>query len=405
MEMKGREKMEHIRKISILLVFAFLLGIIAGCGIVQVNPEKDRAQVVAEVDGEEILKGEVLDRLDREKEAYNLTDEAIKDKNNKEQILEIKKTILDQLATEKLLNQKAVAAGFVVTDELLEDARNDLVEIKKSIQRQLEEADEEADEDDEDGDSQDKDYAREAEDYLDDYLESIGMNQEEYVEYLAQQKCIEKLYEKTVEGIEATSAEIEEYYNEELANQKENTIFLEGRSVDLFDPAKVRVKHVLIEIPRENVTEYMSLMNEEKEDEARELLDKELEAIKDKAEKALDKAKGDDDFHDVVEEYNPDAADDMEEGIIIHRDNIYLPEEYKEAAFNLKVGEISDLVGTPNGYYIIKLEEKYPEKTYTLEEKKDEIKEILDRKKQDEKWAEVVEEWKEKHIKKFERRL
>ena len=170
MEMKGREKMEHIRKISILLVFAFLLGIIAGCGIVQVNPEKDRAQVVAEVDGEEILKGEVLDRLDREKEAYNLTDEAIKDKNNKEQILEIKKTILDQLATEKLLNQKAVAAGFVVTDELLEDARNDLVEIKKSIQRQLEEADEEADEDDEDGDSQDKDYAREAEDYLDDYL-------------------------------------------------------------------------------------------------------------------------------------------------------------------------------------------------------------------------------------------
>ena len=115
---------------------------------------------------------------------------------------------MDQLATEKLLNQKAVAAGFVVTDELLEDARNDLVEIKKSIQRQLEEADEEADEDDEDGDSQDKDYAREAEDYLDDYLESIGMNQEEYVEYLAQQKCIEKLYEKTVEGIEATSAEM-----------------------------------------------------------------------------------------------------------------------------------------------------------------------------------------------------
>ena len=89
--MKGREKMEHIRKISILLVFAFLLGIIAGCGIVQVNPEKDRAQVVAEVDGEEILKGEVLDRLDREKEVYNLTDEAIKDKNNKEQILRSKR--------------------------------------------------------------------------------------------------------------------------------------------------------------------------------------------------------------------------------------------------------------------------------------------------------------------------
>ena len=95
-------------------MIAFLVGIVAGCGIVQVNPEKDRAQVVAQVDGEEILKGEVLDRLDREKEAYNLTEAAIKDKNNQEQILEIKKSILDQLATQKLLDQKAAASGFVV---------------------------------------------------------------------------------------------------------------------------------------------------------------------------------------------------------------------------------------------------------------------------------------------------
>jgi foldase protein PrsA len=387
MEMKGREKMEHVRKISILFVIAFLVGIVAGCGIVQVNPEKDRAQVVAQVDGEEILKGEVLDRLDREKEAYNLTEAAIKDKNNQEQILEIKKSILDQLATQKLLDQKAAASGFVVTDELLEDAREDLVEIKKSIERQLEEADEEADEGDEDEDSQDKDYAREAEDYLNNYLETLGMNQDEYVEYLAQQKCIEKLYEKTVEGIEATSSEIEEFYNEELAKQKENTIFLEGRSIDLFDPAKVRVKHVLIEIPREKVTEYMSLMNEEKEDEAKELLDKELEAIRDKAEKALDKAKGDDDFDDVVEEYNPDAADDMEEGITIHRENIYLPEEYKEAAFELKVGEISELVATPSGYYIIKLEEKYPEKTYTQDVPKDALAIARARQVNKEKWV------------------
>ena len=44
------------------------------------------------------------------------------------------------------------------------------------------------------------------------------MNQDEYVEYLAQQND-RKVYEKTVEGIEATSSEIEDD-NEELAKQR-----------------------------------------------------------------------------------------------------------------------------------------------------------------------------------------
>ncbi|HZJ58305.1 MAG TPA: peptidyl-prolyl cis-trans isomerase [Clostridia bacterium] len=393
--------MEHIRKISILLVIASMLGIMAGCGMVQVNPEKDRAQVVAQVDGEEILKGEVLDQLDREKESHNLTDEGLRDKNNREHVMEIKKSILDQLAIQKLLDQKAAAAGFTVTDQLMEETREDLADIKKSIQRQLEEADEE----NEDEESQEKDYVKEAEDYLDNYLATMGMTQEEYVAFLAEQKCIEKLYDKTVEGIEVSASDIEEFYNEELAKQKENTTFLEGRSVDLFDPPKIRVKHALVEIPGEKVTEYRTLLNDKKEDEAKELLDKELEAIKDKAQKALDKAKKDGDFDEMVGEVNPDSAEEMKEGITIHKENIYLPEEYKEAAFKLKVGGVSDLVATPNGYYIIKLEEKYSEKTYTLEEKRDDIKEILDRQEQDEKWKEVVDDWKEKLVKKFEKRL
>ena len=44
---------------------------------------------------------------------------------------------------------------------------------------------------------------------FDDYLESIGMNQEEYVVYLFQQKCIRKaVREDRRRGIEPTSAEI-----------------------------------------------------------------------------------------------------------------------------------------------------------------------------------------------------
>ena len=146
-------------------------------------------------------------------------------------------------------------------------------------------------------------------------------------------------------------------------------------------------------------------MNDEKEDEAKALLDKELEAIKDEANEILDKVKSGEDFVKLVEEHNPEIAEDMEEGITTHKENLYLPEEYLEAAFKLNEGQVSELVPTPYGYYIIKLEEKYPEKTYTLEEKKEDIEEHLKNHKQQEKWQEIVNEWKEKSIKKFEIRL
>ena len=111
-------------------------------------------------------------------------------------------------------------------------------------------------------------------------------------------------------------------------------------------------------------------MNDEKEDEAKGLLDKELEAIKDEANEILDKVKAGEDLSKVGPGAYQRLAVVMEEGITTHKENFYLPEEYLESCFQTKEG-ISELVATPYGYYIIQLEEKYPEKTYTLEEKKE----------------------------------
>lgn len=398
--------MKKIRKISIFLAIASILGILGGCGIVQVNPEKDRAQVVAEVNGEEILKGEILDRLDRDKAFYNLTEEAINNKNNKEQVQEIKELILDQIATEKLLNQKAKEAGFIVTDELREEARRELEDVKKNIEEELKEA-YEADEDRDEGqeDAEEMDFAKEAEDYINSQIDLLGMTEEEYIEFLAEQKCIEKLYEQTVEGVQVSQEDIDKYYNEELASQKGSAAFMNGGAVTLYEPTKVRVKHIIFELDSEKTSEYQKLITEDKEDEAKDFLDKELEAIKGKADEILDKAKAGEDFEKLVEEVNPDAAEVMKEGIITSQDNIYLPQEYTEAAFKLQEDQISGLVATPYGYYIIKLEEKYPEKTYSLDEKKDDIQELLENEKKNEKWQEVLDGWKEKSIEKFEKRL
>ena len=97
---------------------------------------------------------------------------------------------------------------------------------------------------------------------------------------MAEQKCIEKLFEKTVGDVQVSQEEIDEYYNEELYVQKEEHSLCRNKACSLYEPEKVRVKHVAIEIPSEKTSQYLELMNDEKEEEAKELLDKELEAIR-----------------------------------------------------------------------------------------------------------------------------
>src|SRR5690606_6742321 len=118
---------------------------------------------------------------------------------------------------------------------------------------------------------------------------------------------------------------------------------------------------------------------------------------------ALEKAK--EDMEAAIEEYNPDDAEFMEEGIIIYENYPYLPEEYVEEAFKLSEGEVSSLIETRYGYFIVKVEKKLPEKTYTIDEKQEELKTAVEEQKKSEKWNSLLEEWMDKEVKKYENRL
>lgn len=392
--------MKNARIISLALIFVLTIVMFSGCGFVQVNPEKDRAQVVAEVNGEKVLKGEILDRLEQNKSLYYLTDEIMKDPEYKDYVLSVKKQILDEVVIEKLLYQKAEDAGFVLTDEMREEARKEyedfIEQIAESMRAQDEAAGEELDEE--------KDYREEALNYIKEQLEAMDMTEEEYIELLAEYKPIEKFTKKTLEDVQVSDEDIQQYYDQELEAQKENPSYSEMARVLLYEPERLQVKHVFIELPEEKLEEYNDLSSEEdKEAEAEEFLSKELEAIKPKAEEALEKAK--EDIDAAIEEYNPDDAEFMQDGLSIYRDYPYLPKEYIEEAFKLSEGEVSSLVKTQYGYFIIKVEKKIPEKTYTIDDKREELKTAVQEQKKNEKWTSLLEEWMAKEVKKYENRL
>ncbi len=387
----------------IFIVLMFILGI-TGCTLIEVIPEKDRQRVVAEVYGEKILKGEFLDAYNQQKAFYGITEEIEKDSQYKDTIKEIKKDVLDQLITRRVLQKRAKQAGFTVNEEYIQEARKKLEEQLKSYAEALKQRAQSKGKESQ----QEKDYLQKARNEWRQQLSDAGLTEEEYIRRRAEDIMLEKFTEKMLEDVEVTEQDIQQYYNEQLNKQKEDPSLVETAPVQLYRPAGwVRVKQILISLSSEERDEYYNLIQQGKQDEAKKYLEEKLKAIEPRAREVYDKAKAGESFEALIEAYSDDKSTaNKEEGYVIYKGSGMFAEEVEKAALKLNEGEISEPVSSPLGYHIIKLYEKLPEKVFSLEEKKEEIKEVVLNDKRNEKWNALLEEWKkEAKIKKYESRL
>lgn len=79
--------------------------------------------------------------------------------------------------------------------------------------------------------------------------------------------------------------------------------------------------------------------------------------VKHFAENILERARAGDDFADLAERYSDDDTTAPQGGDLGFFPRGRMVKEFEEAAFSMKPGEISDVVQTPFGYHIIKVEE------------------------------------------------
>jgi len=399
--------MEGIDVMIIKRIVSFVLLLILGVSIIGCGINDNEDTVVAKVNGEKITKGEFNKLYDQVKQNYYITEEIENDPEQKETIAEIKADILEQLIVQKLIVQKAKDAGFVVTDEILDQARTEFENIIAEVASQMEIMDNNMqDEQEEDTEDQGKDYVGEARAFVEEQLDAMGQTEDEYIELIAQQIVIDNYVEELVKDVNANEQEIQEYYEERLQIQKENISILAFEEVELYSPEEVRVKHVLIKLPQEDIDQYNAMVDEGKTEEADKYLDEKLKAIEPKAMEVLEKAQNGQEFEKLIEEYGEDPGmEDNDVGYIVRQDGSFVP-QFEEAAFSLEEGEISDLVASSYGYHIIKLYEKMPEKVYTLEEKYDELEQVVSQHKKIDAWTVMLDEWMEKaEIKRYEGRL
>lgn len=111
---------------------------------------------------------------------------------------------------------------------------------------------------------------------------------------------------------------------------------------------------------------------------------------KKRAKAVLAKAKKGEDFAQLAKQYS-EGPSKTREGDLGYLGRGKTVKPFEDAAFKLKVGEISDLVRTQFGYHIIKVEDRQEAKQLSYQEAEDRVKADLTKQKATARYQKFIE--------------
>ncbi|WP_274362264.1 peptidylprolyl isomerase [Paenibacillus thermotolerans] len=179
-------------------------------------------------------------------------------------------------------------------------------------------------------------------------LAAAGLTEEQLKQELVTEVELTKLLEPQ---IKITDEDIKKYY--------------EDNKESFSTPEQVRASHILVD-------------------------------TKEEAEEILKQLKEGADFAKLAKEKSKDTVSAANGGDLDYFGKGQMMPEFEKAAFDTPLGQLSDIVKTTYGYHIIKVTDKKPAHTATLEEKKEEIRETLFEQQKSQKAQPYIEELKGK---------
>jgi parvulin-like peptidyl-prolyl isomerase len=228
---------------------------------------------------------------------------------------ELLKEALNMIIDERLMLQEGKKLGFIVDEDSIDAAMKDIAQ-KNGLQ----------------------------EGQLEQMLEQEGRSLSSYRNHIRDQILVSKITQFEIGNrVKISNNEVKQYYR---AHQKE--FWKDGR---------VRARHILF------IAERSSSETNRK-------------AKLQQAKNVLNEIKKGKDFAELAMEYSEDvsASDGGDVGFVVRGKMV---REFEDAVFDLKPGQISDIVETEYGYHIIKVEEVVSGNTLTLKDAKERVTEVL----------------------------
>lgn len=440
---------------ALVLVVALAL---TGCNLIAIDPDKDNAEVVASINGENITKGEVKDTYEYYLSYYTYIYEyyyGISDISDLED--DIKDSVLEAFIQSSLIAQKAAELGL---DQLSDEdnatiAANAAETFESYIEEHSEDVDTEGMTDEE---------AREA---VIAHLAEEGVTLEVITESEQESFIANLVRESVIADVVVEDSDIEEAYNEYVASNESSfssssylyEMYTSNGTTIYWHPEGYRtVKHILLKATDDQKTELSTLKSDLSSiesdiaalDEADETADdadtadtdtdteseepvktrEELEAekaeleaqiaekeqeilssLQDKIDAVQAALESGEDFDSVMAEYGEDPGMQSEPGLsngyCVSENSTYWEDIFTKTAMSLeKVGDISEPVVGSNGVHIIYYNSDVESGATPLDDVRDELSEELLAEKQDEAYDEAYQSWYDAAtVKKYPNRL
>lgn len=291
--------MKRLARIAAVVLITALAGFLFLGGDKQISrvaevPFSER--IVAEVNDQFITLEMFQTQYDRFMKRIH-----IPDTSSPGALMELKVSFLNKLIETKLLIQQAELRALTVSEEELDHEINVLKQ----------------------------DYPK---DTLNEVLERIGMQLQEWKTDRTEKLLIDKLIEQEIDSvIHVSDQDVEEYYK---ANTKE-----------FKQPLMVRARQIVVAT----------------EEEAKSIRTRILRG---------------EDFAEMAKRFSlsPDAEQGGDLGIFAKGQ---MPEEFDEVVFRYRVGSVSRVVKSPYGFHVFKVEDRVRPRTQTLEEVSDQIRQKI----------------------------
>ena len=376
--------------LSILLALLLCLGAFAGC------KKQEGGGVIAKVDNREISFNDFLDTLDYY--VYYLGIDA-SDASSKENVMQLAQQILDSMVLSEVVYAKGEELGYYDFSEeeraeIEENVASEMSSGRQTIEASVKEQNPDLSEAD-------------LETKVNLEMANQGYIEEDFRSYYEDSLVYDKVFAHFTDDISVQDQEVREEYDRLVEEAKtgyaDGTASVENDALSggtmYYTPAGYRrVQHILIGFDSETSSKLSELYSADDQAAYDAYLQEALEGIKTKAEDVRAKINADgSNFADLMDEYSEDpGATYYPEGYVVGQENSTYYENFVAGVFALQnVGDISELVSSPSGYHIIRLEEILEEGPAEYEDVQATISaSLLDTKKSDT-FFEMCETWRD----------